>query len=251
MTWIKLDDNFPDNPKIRGLSNEAFRLYIELLCYCGRLLTDGYIKQIALDRLDADITHLELLDARLLDATDDGVYIRSYDEWQTLKADIDKSREQGRERQRRYNAKTNALMTESRIQNTDNRIQNTEIDFDAFWSVYPRKHGKQAAIRAWLTAIKKVEPQVIVEAAKRYADDPNRVDQFTAHASTWLNQGRWEDAPLPNRVSRAEISLDNRPTPIPPTYDREEALKSEARGVKMPSDVKDLINKIRYNGMPE
>jgi hypothetical protein len=34
----------------------------------------------------------------------------------------------------------------------------------------------------------------IIEGAKRFAQDPNRQDEFTAHASTWLNQERWSDA---------------------------------------------------------
>lgn len=221
MTWIKLDDNFPDNPKIRRLSDQAFRLYIKLLCYCGRFLTDGHIDQIALDDLDSGVTYLELVDNKLLDTTKDGVYIRSYDEWQTLKADVEKTRDLGRERQRRHrsNAVGNAFVTESRVQNTDNRIQSTDIQnasikaFDEFWFAYPRKHGKQAAVKAWLTAIKKVDPSIIIEATKRYAADPNRVDQFTAHASTWLNQGRWEDSPLPSRLnvnrSEKELKMDS------------------------------------------
>jgi hypothetical protein len=224
MTWIKLDDNFPDHPKISKLSDEAFRLYIQLLCYCGRFLTDGYIDQVALDRIDPGVTYLELIEGRLLDSTDDGVYIRSYDEWQTLKADVEKTREQGRIRQLRNrgnavsngvsNGVSNADVTLTRIQNTDNRIQNTETEaFDEFWSLYPRKHGKQAAIRAWKSAIRKTDPKTIIEAVKRYADDPNRVDQFTAHASTWLNQGRWEDAPLPSRLnairSEKELKMDS------------------------------------------
>lgn len=48
MTWIKLDDTLPNNPKILPLSNAGFRLYIEGLCYANQYLTDGFIpKEIA------------------------------------------------------------------------------------------------------------------------------------------------------------------------------------------------------------
>jgi len=71
--------------------------------------------------------------------------------------------------------------------------------FEAFWQAYPRKVGKKAARDAYDQAVQQADPEVILQAAKRYADDPNREDQFTAHPKTWLNQGRWEDDPLPAR----------------------------------------------------
>jgi hypothetical protein len=41
--WVKLDDNFPDHPKVDQLSEGAFRLYISSLCYAQKYLTDGLI----------------------------------------------------------------------------------------------------------------------------------------------------------------------------------------------------------------
>jgi len=43
---------------------------------------------------------------------------------------------------------------------------------------------------------------VIVSAAERYRDDPNREDGFTALPATWLNGERWLDDPLPSRDNR-------------------------------------------------
>ena len=84
--------------------------------------------------------------------------------------------------------------------------------FDEFWDVYPRKVGKQAARKAWAKAVKTVgDPQVIIGAAARYAVDPNREPQFTAHPTTWLNRGGWDDEPLPERSgskSSAEQAAD-------------------------------------------
>lgn len=74
--------------------------------------------------------------------------------------------------------------------------------FDEFYAAYPRKVGKEAARRAWASACRKANPQSIIAAAARYASDPNREPQFTAHPSTWLNQGRWADEePLPARTN--------------------------------------------------
>lgn len=43
MTYLHLDDNFAQHPKIAGLSDAALRLHIAGLCYCARNLTDGII----------------------------------------------------------------------------------------------------------------------------------------------------------------------------------------------------------------
>lgn len=75
----------------------------------------------------------------------------------------------------------------------------TPDDFDLFWKEYPIKVGKQAAKRAFEKAVKTATVKEIVMGAKRYANDPNRHPSYTAHASTWLNAGRWADDPLPAR----------------------------------------------------
>jgi hypothetical protein len=72
--------------------------------------------------------------------------------------------------------------------------------FDVFWDVYPRHTGgKPMARKAWDKAVKRADPQVIVDGALRFREDPNRLDEFTPHPSTWLNQSRWTDDPLPAR----------------------------------------------------
>jgi hypothetical protein len=88
--------------------------------------------------------------------------------------------------------------TSSKNTNEKNN-ERTYGDFDSFWNAYPRKAGKQAAQRAYLKAIAVAAPEVIQAGAERYAADPNRRDAYTAHAATWLNAGRWDDEPLPER----------------------------------------------------
>ncbi|MFE3698630.1 hypothetical protein ACFXO7_12210 [Nocardia tengchongensis] len=71
--------------------------------------------------------------------------------------------------------------------------------FADFWDTYPRRQGKGAAMKAYAKAIKTTDPGVILAAAARFAADPNRDPQYTAMPSTWLNQERWSDEPLPQR----------------------------------------------------
>ncbi len=83
--------------------------------------------------------------------------------------------------------------------------------FDEFYEVYPRHEGRAAALKAWQKALPKADLPTILAGAIRYRDDPNREPGFTLHASTWLNQERWNDDPLPvrrhRRVSQANALL--------------------------------------------
>ena len=138
MTWIKIDDSFPDHPKIIGLSNEAFRTHIHGLCYCGRFLTDGFIPFAALEKIGSREAVKQLIEAGLWveEGSAGGYLIYGYLDHQTSKKQVEEKRESMRERQKRYrerakedNAVTNAevIEPEYRIQNTEVRIQNTDI----------------------------------------------------------------------------------------------------------------------------
>jgi hypothetical protein len=111
-------------------------------------------------------------------------------------------------------------------------------DFEKFWNTYPIKVGKGAAMKAWVKAIKRATPEIITEGAGRYASDPNREPEFTAHPATWLNGDRWLDSPLPiKRLQggiRGEITT---PTRVPPRYTSDEA----PQGVPAPKNIRDLI----------
>jgi len=78
--------------------------------------------------------------------------------------------------------------------------------FETFWKAYPRKVGKGAAQKAWAMAVRKADPERIVEGVERYPwpEDPS----FVPHASTWLNGQRWEDelpGMKPRKLSQAEL----------------------------------------------
>jgi hypothetical protein len=125
-------------------------------------------------------------------------------------------------------------------------------DFDMFWNSYPLKVGKAAAKRAWDKAITIDKPDVIIMGAYRYALDPNRHPSFTAHASTWLNAGRWADAPLPPRMLSPEEKRVREIEESKAKTDRErqayldwqqEIKESQERAVPVPEHIKELLKK--------
>ena len=80
---------------------------------------------------------------------------------------------------------------------------NKEEKFNEFWKLYPRKVAKVAALRTW----KRLKIKDINEIFSVYKDHLIRWKhtdiQYIPHASTWINQRRWEDElePLPERQS--------------------------------------------------
>jgi hypothetical protein len=49
--WVKLDEHFPEHPKVIAAGPLAGWLYVAGLCYANRLLTDGFIPRDLVTRL--------------------------------------------------------------------------------------------------------------------------------------------------------------------------------------------------------
>lgn len=82
--------------------------------------------------------------------------------------------------------------------------------FDSWWSIWPRKQAKRDAERAFTRALNKIEFDALMDATRRYVQDPNREDRYTPHPATWLNGERWTDAPLPVDPARARLDAGAR-----------------------------------------
>ena len=66
--------------------------------------------------------------------------------------------------------------------------------FERFWSVYPRKIGKQSAKRAFERVNVPLETPVTAVERQKCSDHWTQNNgQFIPHPATWLNQGRWDD----------------------------------------------------------
>lgn len=135
MTWIKLEDKAPRHPKVAGLSDKAFRVWVTSMCYSSEFLTDGILPPAYLLTVKQAIQD-ELVAARLWDRVklpeqSGGAVVLSIHDYlghQTSKASVERKKETNRSRQSRHrNAVTDTLVTqpESREQiqsaDTENR----------------------------------------------------------------------------------------------------------------------------------
>ncbi len=68
------------------------------------------------------------------------------------------------------------------------------FEFEKFWTEYPKKIAKQAAWKAWQRSNLDNETQSIIQALIHQKPALEaKEERFIPHASTWLNQRRWED----------------------------------------------------------
>ena len=88
--WLRLDDTFPEHPKVVGLSDAAFRLHVSALCYAHRNLTDGHVPDgWALPRLVRAVPSLEAAHLWVPDPEGDGWIIHGYTDWQRSRAEVE------------------------------------------------------------------------------------------------------------------------------------------------------------------
>ena len=97
--------------------------------------------------------------------------------------------------------------------------------FADFWSNYPRKIGKGAALKAYKKALTKTDAETILKAVKGYPWSSER--EFIPHASTWLNAERWTDdttSPAKTvetfRIGHAKGLVKKEPEPTPLTEEQ-------------------------------
>lgn len=101
MTWAKLDDEFPDHPKIIGLTDAGFRLHVTAIAWSNRHSTDGLLPRKAIPvlygpgegRPDLRGVVEELLEARLWDRNGDAFVIHDFLDYNPSRGDVVQKRE--------------------------------------------------------------------------------------------------------------------------------------------------------------
>ena len=72
-------------------------------------------------------------------------------------------------------------------------MSNTDSRFDTFWKVYPRRVGKQDALKAWHQAHVDDELLVLIIKALEWQVQTWDDIKFVPHPASWIRGRRWED----------------------------------------------------------
>jgi hypothetical protein len=278
MVWVRIDDQFPEHPKVAQAGPLAIAMQVAALCYCNRKLTDGFVpRSIARRLLDFEVVDAEgrlwhisrgcgmvgedvdaawvielLVDAGMWEEVPGGFMIHDFHDYQPTKADVDGEREAARERMRNLRANRKRSSEGSSGERSEVVRPNfgggsvtpvpvpvpkgskepsrpsdeSDERFDRFWKAYPRgRAGKPGGDGARKPALQKfrrltAEEQeaclVAVEHYRSYVESPDGPP--AAHATTWLNQERWEQWQEPAKVEARDRSKSARQDPVAARY---------------------------------
>jgi hypothetical protein len=229
---VEIHTGIISSPKHAPLSADAFRLWLNGLCWSKEHLTDGFIPAVAMPILHRKAIKFvsELLETLVIGKgplwheVPGGYQIHDYEQWQETKARVQERRQQWRDRKNRQRDGVNVprdvtpnvtrtVPRESRVSPAKSpsdgsgggrgikKIPPTPkgVDalFDRFWQAYPRRIGKGSALKAW----NRLNPDVdLFEAMIAAIGWQQHQDAWTKdggafipHPSTWLNARRWED----------------------------------------------------------
>lgn len=83
-----------------------------------------------------------------------------------------------------------------------------EEKFKEFWKVFPKKIAPDKSRRNFERAVKSgVDPDLIISAARRYAQSDAVQRGFVKHPQGWLTDERWNDSPPEEDLSPAELRI--------------------------------------------
>lgn len=213
--YMTFPNDFWMHPKVAPLPVEAKWAFVEMNGYSRMQDLDGVIPAVMAERLWPREV-LQILvgshpDRPLVVWDADSYVIRDYAEHQQTVAERDElSRKRseagslGRAKQLLDSSRASVgqapgqIRAETETELKTNRRTSVqaelERDFDEFWKVYPRKEGKQAAKRRYVTARKSYPAEVILKGARAYALlSLGKEKQFVKMAQGWLNDGRFAD----------------------------------------------------------
>lgn len=92
MAWVRVDDQFPDHPKVIALDLASSGLWLHGLCYANRHLTDGFVPAALVRRVGdetAEAAAARLVSAGLWEPVDGGWVVHDYAEYQRSREEIE------------------------------------------------------------------------------------------------------------------------------------------------------------------
>jgi hypothetical protein len=204
---------------------DAELLFVRCLSFLASVSSDGFVTErqmqtiVGLRLRNVAKRVASLQEVGLLEAVEGGFLVRSWTKWNKSAEEIGKLLAKDRERKARKDAEEApnserngfGIWADSELQSSTEQSsteQNTKEkgivhaarsrqlanDFDEWWAIYPKKQGKEAARKKYMTVRKTVEAETLLAGVRSYALLKAGEDkQFVKMPAGWLNDGRWSD----------------------------------------------------------
>lgn len=239
MTWFRADDSFGDHPKVKRIPRADRAAAIGLWTLAGtwsaRHLQNGKVPDYMIEEL-AGSDHLAkiLVDVELWHITEGGYVFHNWEQWQPTREAVEARRQSEADRKARWRQSkqdkgtrptpvppghvadsardttgTDAVVTQLSALPDPTRPDlvktsssaDADAAFDEFWTLYPRKVGKQKAKTKFAVAVKRCgDAAQVIEGLRNQLPKMERAEvKFIPHPATWLEQGRYEDAETERR----------------------------------------------------
>ena len=177
LTWCRISNAFPDNPKVLRVGPNAAYLWLVSIAWASRNLTDGFIPTQQIKRLvDWDdiievrrdgrhkgehrfvqATELvaRLVEAGLWEQVTDGYRIHDFLHWQRSKARVEQLRQERAERGRRGGlasaAKRDQANAQPKVKQSSSKVQpDTDTDTDNFLKPLSDESDARLIFDAWI-----------------------------------------------------------------------------------------------------
>lgn len=232
--WIKITTDVFDNRKIRMIEkmpegDAIVIVWFKLLCLAGSINDNGlmmftpeipYTEEMIASQFDRPLPIVRLalktfVKFGMVDIIDDVLKISNWEKYQNTQG-MERIRSQTRARVSKYRERKklesgependcnsdvpttcNVTVTQGNATDKERDKEYIYAQFDKFYSLYPKKVGKQQALKAWL----KLKPDEalfnkITEAVKQQSQSEQWLKdngQYIPYPGTWLNGRRWED----------------------------------------------------------
>jgi hypothetical protein len=140
VTWFRVDDGFPEHPKLAALEKqprlwaESVSLWIAAGCYCAKHLTDGVVPKVKLKRMvpfNAQNAAKALVGSGLWEDTGEAYAFRNWLEYQPSRQRVESERGGARQRMASWRARNTTLDPTRYAVTSTERDEETEPVTDA------------------------------------------------------------------------------------------------------------------------
>jgi len=186
------------------LTNEAVGIYIRLLCFSWTknakpFTTESAYRICSCKSKECEENVYKILDEffkleSFLKNVEKWTHKRLVQEHKYLTAKYKKKSDAGKKGMEiRYGSVSNKTITPIPIPIPIPKYNNTNKDFELFWSLINIKKGsKHLCAKKYALNCQGNDPRVIAETFNRYTSKV-KDKEFVAHVATWINQKRFED----------------------------------------------------------
>jgi hypothetical protein len=195
--WFRLYSEFANDPKVQMLSEENQRRLIMLFCF--RCNGDVTLQDEELT-FQLRITQNEWLSSKDIFIAkgfiNDSNEVLNWDKRQYISDSSTERVAKHRTKIKLGNVTDETLCNVTVTPPEQNRTEHKElsVSFNEFWKVYPKKVGKDLAIKTW----NKKKPKIneVLTALEWQIKTQQWKDGFIPNPATYLNEGRWQDEPI-------------------------------------------------------